>query len=909
MKVPGRDETGSALGVGLVLTLLIAAGALVWALTIHRSLDEERAKVHEVEVAKDGVERARSLAVERARKQEEQLLELRGDQAVLLRTRERLERESEADRKALGRERSLRLAQLAVNEVERDPALALRLATTAIESADTGAARSALLAALAARREIAAFEAVTDMRLSPDESRLVIRSEGKLLRVDPSRARIVGEIAEVEDRGLMAFAPDGRTLVATTRGFRLAVIDLETFAVRHEIEVDSKVTDIDFDSNSARVLLGTEDRAAWLFDLESGERLEVYIGHEGVVLRALFVDDETVATFAADNVLRFFDAASGERLRQIQGSGLAGRTDILLARPARRLLMIDRGNRKIDVVDCERGEIVRSVDSGMQIVLDHDGKSLFRLDEGRHGISRLDLSGEGDWQSFHQEAPATVAHLSADGIVLRDDGRLRALPLRADDLRRLSLLPGEDSAQLESFLVARDGSFSAWGPGRIEHVAVDGRKTSIALGKIRPQNVTYLPRSGHFLVHDQEGRLAILALGGSFAPTLVEPAADGVAGARPLLWTASERDLALVATPGGGGSLLRISTGEIIHEFVEPKLALSGAAFAARAPLLLLCFTPTAPRLLGAGDASLGATLSPITVTDEEARAARFQVFDLDRGERLHDEELQGLDIAVPGWPGPDISPDGRFLLLLTGDGVLLRSWKDRSLEHRIWAWSTRRTARFSGKDPLVLLSSGAGAVLHDSITGEELRTFEVPSASAGTDFSPDEKLVITQEFRGSIRLWDRGTGKLRYWWGEAADPLAFLGASPDSKSLVAAHFDGLRIYDTASGERRRQIATRARVRRAVWSRDATVIALAYEGEGGFEVFEAASGRSVFGLSTTPVLDLAFDAAGDNLLLLRPDGALLRLPLDPRALFGGKPEGLSAAEREHYQLPPEPGAK
>jgi WD40 repeat protein len=98
----------------------------------------------------------------------------------------------------------------------------------------------------------------------------------------------------------LAFAPDSKRLaVAADRAVQ--VVDVHTRAPVHLLRGhEARVTALAFSPDGTRLLTGSEDKTAALWDVGSGRLLAVYRGHPGAVtLVAYSPDGQRVATASA----------------------------------------------------------------------------------------------------------------------------------------------------------------------------------------------------------------------------------------------------------------------------------------------------------------------------------------------------------------------------------------------------------------------------------------------------------------------------------------------------------------------------------------------------------------------------------------------------------------------------------
>lgn len=97
---------------------------------------------------------------------------------------------------------------------------------------------------------------------------------------------------------------------------------------------------------------------------------------------------------------------------------------------------------------------------------------------------------------------------------------------------------------------------------------------------------------------------------------------------------------------------------------------------------------------------------------------------------------------------------------------------------------------------------------LYDSVTGEIVRVFKGhhPAAIWNIRFSPDEKLLASASWDGTVRLWDLATGGELFRFTDRNKEITGIAFSPDGSRLAtASHARTVKLWDVATG---REVAT-----------------------------------------------------------------------------------------------------
>ena len=91
-------------------------------------------------------------------------------------------------------------------------------------------------------------------------------------------------------------------------------------------------------------------------------------------------------------------------------------------------------------------------------------------------------------------------------------------------------------------------------------------------------------------------------------------------------------------------------------------------------------------------------------------------------------------------------------------------------------------------------------AKLWDAATGRILQTFRHADELASVAFSPDGTRVLTGSNDKTMKLWDAASGRLLHSFGGFTYPVYSVAFSADGAALLSGNFDGIKLYETASG-------------------------------------------------------------------------------------------------------------
>ncbi|MET7436206.1 helix-turn-helix domain-containing protein, partial [Streptomyces sp. NPDC005568] len=197
--------------------------------------------------------------------------------------------------------------------------------------------------------------------------------------------------------------------------------------------------------------------------------------------------------------------------------------------------------------------------------------------------------------------------------------------------------------------------------------------------------------------------------------------------------------------------------------------------------------------------ASLLAVHAYRTSPTREATAALYAAAALPLRERLTGGTKPVDSIAV--------SPDGRTVAANSRDGkVRIWSLPGGRLRHTFAGYDSGEVAAFSpdGRTLAVAAVRGADGMigLLDPVAGRKLRTLTVPDGSVrGMAFSPDGRTVAASSPR-AVRVWDVATGHKRRSFTSRLDAQA-VAFGPDGRTVTAVSNGRVRVWDVATGRTR----------------------------------------------------------------------------------------------------------
>ncbi len=160
---------------------------------------------------------------------------------------------------------------------------------------------------------------ITDVRLSPDGSRLAVACTGRQAQIwDAASGLCLHYLQHTNDIVAVAFSPNGEQLVTASYDNTARVWDVRTGQPAGEpFHHRARVWTAEFSPDGSRIVTASGDGTAQVWDARTGRRIGRAMKHDGEVRCALFSPEGTrVVTASWDKTVRVWDAASGERLTE-----------------------------------------------------------------------------------------------------------------------------------------------------------------------------------------------------------------------------------------------------------------------------------------------------------------------------------------------------------------------------------------------------------------------------------------------------------------------------------------------------------------------------------------------------------------------------------------------------------------
>lgn len=672
-------------------------------------------------------------------------------------------------------------AQQAFDNGDRDTAVALVLNATDINREDPAVERALAFIAYASGTRLL-FDnhdgAIFNVIVSPDGQR-VLSTSGRLFPTDALNDASVRywdlntgeEIWRYSDFNdsvySVAFSPNGTYAFIGSEDNSLRRINLETQEVDRFYEGHTEAVfslavspngqylasaSGDVFASVLRIGFQSVDNSVRIWDIETGEQLRIFEGHEAVVLGVWFhpLDENLIFSASGDGTVRIWNIETGEEVQQFDSDGWVSAADIspdgryvVAATGAPTDTIVRTGAPTIIMWDTETGQEVGRFDGHTEAIISvqfsPDGTRLISSSQDKT-VRLWDVDTQEQIEAFSEHTGfVTYTRFVGDGsqaISSSQDGTIRLW-----DLERGELVQEQDIANsiqdidvdIESEYAAfilEDGivqvldtinnelilDYTPQVDDTIEQVQLNADASQLALGT----------STGTIIVLDLPSAEEIMRVAGHNDPIrdlAFSPDGQTIASSSGKPLDIESEDTSI--------RLWNIETGEEILYIDTPN-----------APIWSLAFNAEGTQLLsGSGDT--------VRTTAENIAS----IWDVTTGEEI--QRFVGHNLAVFD---ANFSPDGTMVVTASADNTIV-IWDvetgteiRRLLGHRDVVYR----AIFTPDNRTILSSSDDMSIIQwDVQTGTEIRRFNEPQSPVLiVELGQDGRTALSATTEGTLMWW-----------------------------------------------------------------------------------------------------------------------------------------------------------
>jgi len=541
-----------------------------------------------------------------------------------------------------------------------------------------------------------------------------------------------------------------------------------------------EITSVAFFPDGRRIVTGSADLTAKVWDALTGKELLSLRGHAGRIESVgVSPDGQRIVTGSADQTARVWDAARGGQVLMLRGHS-SSVSSVAFSADGRRILT-GSADQTARLWDAASGQqllrLKRNAAPINSVALSPDGHQIVTGANDRTATV-WDVASGSEWLALkgHDEAINCVA-FSPDGrriVTGSDDGTAKVwdaasgekvVTFRGHGAPVFSAAFSPDAKRVVT--CGKDCTAVVWDPA-------DGRELLTLKGhQGLIMSVAFSP-NGAWIVTGSYDNTAKVWDAAENPGALTLSAGDG-----PVRALAFSPDGQRMVTAGWDGTarVLEAASG---HELVTFRGHRGGLTSVSLSPDGSRILTGSTDQSADLWDAATGQNLRTFHSRGDWVRATAFSP----DGQRV--VVTDGYDGAAKVWD----AASGRELLTLKGHDLRINSVAFSPAGARIVTGSEDRTAK-----------------VWDAATGLEqhtLRGHEALITSVG--FSPNGRWVITGSADRTAKLWDAASGACLLTFRRHGDQITAVAFSPDGERVATASWDGtVKVWDAANA---RQLLT-----------------------------------------------------------------------------------------------------
>ncbi len=681
---------------------------------------------------------------------------------------------------------------------------------------------------------------------------------------------------------------------------------LEALKTSHELQVVVSylsVHSLSFNRDATRLLVASEENNARIHDVETGEELAKFVGHDSRINSAFFNGDETrVLTASDDATARVYDASTGDELLRLEGH--KGKVVGARFSPDNRQILTLSVDRSVRIWDAATGEqkgrlfgwFGNRVDDAL---FSPDSLKILTRYNDTKAVRLWDIAS-GEAVFTFRERLSTISHIG-----FSPDGGEVLISLSSGTVLLVDASTGKETARLEGH---RD---------RVNHAAYspDGRLIVTAsmdkTARVWERDVCSLEQifTGHrervsFATFSPDGRTVLTFSDMDLSARLW----DVETGAEEAVFDGHEAGIKCAVFSADSQKVATASKDQTVRIWNVSKPALTRQIGTADDRFEAARFSPDGRWLVAVGkgggrsllcDAETGEVISLFPSTDDgytrasrdSKEAAKIELTAVKAdGAVVHEQT-----VAAGGVTSASFSPDSSRLFI-TFDGNRLARIIDlpsgavcAELEESAWIGGIN-SGKFSPDGRYLAIASHSRiARILDAATGDELLLLSGHEPvilnlfnSFKVSYSPDGRRVLTSSSDGAARIWDAVSGEELLSIENVTGPIASSFFSPDGTMFITVALFGLttNAWDATTGEELYSVFGNNGA--DPFSPDGRLIAAAFPFSHPIQIRDAATGavrQSLWG-HTDRVHTSLFSPDGKSLVTASQDGTARIWDLD-----------------------------
>jgi WD40 repeat protein len=176
---------------------------------------------------------------------------------------------------------------------------------------------------------------------------------------------------------ILAISPDGLTAVSGDENFGIMLWDLSTGTLLRNYQISGGANAVTFHPDNGRILIGTTTGILMTLDLQTGEILNTFTGHNETIMDVKIISNGRYAVSASvDKTLRLWELERGHVIRRFAPPGaLLFEVDLS---PDGRTALSGSTDGTVTLWDVETGEVIRQFTDDqpvMAVTYSPDGKT------------------------------------------------------------------------------------------------------------------------------------------------------------------------------------------------------------------------------------------------------------------------------------------------------------------------------------------------------------------------------------------------------------------------------------------------------------------------------------------------------------------------------------------------------